>query len=303
MRHSLKGHPLSGVAQNPQHNQNLLQMALGVARAAMLLLAGVGLAGGVTLFAQDSSFTLDRDGRSIVIEPYAPNIVRVTLSKTRNAAGAAPGYGFVATPTMAGWTRAQDDDGNDVFRSARLVVRISPDQLPPSRLQHRMQLDELNQSLRDHYFGTGNGRGPNSDTVSVTTASGETLLNMRNWSMFPNRPETAAAHAASSQQNDPGYRVSATFDSPADEHYYGLGQQQEGALDLRDHRIRCWHDYGAVGGESVCVPFMISTRGYGLIWDNPSKTTIDLGFNQQNVWSSEVGDRVSFFLIAGENSD
>ena len=48
---------------------------------------------------------------------------------------------------------------------------------------------------------------------------------------------------------------------------------------------------------------MVSSRGYGLVWDNPSKTTIDLGFNQQNVWSSDVGDSVSFFVIAGEKSD
>ena len=48
---------------------------------------------------------------------------------------------------------------------------------------------------------------------------------------------------------------------------------------------------------------MVSSRDYGLIWDNPSKTTIDLGFNLQNVWSSEVGDRVSFFVIAGDNTD
>ena len=48
---------------------------------------------------------------------------------------------------------------------------------------------------------------------------------------------------------------------------------------------------------------MVSSRGYGLVWDNPSKTTVDLGFNRQNVWSSEVGDRVSFFVIAGETSD
>ncbi len=51
------------------------------------------------------------------------------------------------------------------------------------------------------------------------------------------------------------------------------------------------------------MPFMVSSRDYGLIWDNPSKTTIDLGFNGQNVWSSEVGDRVSYFVIAGETSD
>ena len=74
-------------------------------------------------------------------------------------------------------------------------------------------------------------------------------------------------------------------------------------MDLRDHEIRCWHDYVAIGGEDVCVPFMVSSRGYGLVWDNPSKTTVDLGFNGRNVWSSEVGDRVSYFVIAGETSD
>jgi len=121
--------------------------------------------------------------------------------------------------------------------------------------------------------------------------------------MFPNRTEAAAGGADKPEKGDSGYRVSATFDSPTDEHYFGLGQQQKGDLDLRDHRIDCWHNYDAVGGEDVCVPFMVSSRGYGLIWDNPSKTTIDLGFNQQNIWSSAVGDSVSFFVIAGEKSD
>ena len=51
------------------------------------------------------------------------------------------------------------------------------------------------------------------------------------------------------------------------------------------------------------MPFMVSSRGYGLVWDNPSKTTIDLGFNGRNMWSSEVGERVSYFVIAGETSD
>jgi alpha-D-xyloside xylohydrolase len=131
----------------------------------------------------------------------------------------------------------------------------------------------------------------------VSTASGQTLLTLRKWTMVAN------AVQAGGETSDAGYRVGATFDSPAGEHYYGLGQQQQGFLDLRDHRINCWHDYGAIGGENVCVPFLVSSNGYGLIWDNPSKTTIDLGFNQQNVWSSQVGDRVSFFVIAGGDSD
>jgi alpha-D-xyloside xylohydrolase len=222
--------------------------------------------------------------------------VRVTLSKSQAMATAAPGYGFVGTPSRAGWTRETEADGGEVFRSGRMVVRLNGGEIPEAERPHRMPLDALNQSLRDHYFGAA-GKGPSEDVLSVSTASGQTLLTLRKWTMVAN------AVQAGGETSDAGYRVGATFDSPAGEHYYGLGQQQQGFLDLRDHRINCWHDYGAIGGENVCVPFLVSSNGYGLIWDNPSKTTIDLGFNQQNVWSSQVGDRVSFFVIAGGDSD
>jgi alpha-glucosidase/alpha-D-xyloside xylohydrolase len=263
-------------------------MALMVNRGKILISVVLAAFAGPALHAQNSGMILERDGNTIVLEPYAPNIVRVTLSKNKAAATEGAGYGFVGKPSATGWTLVQDSDGSDVFRSARLVVRVSPDHLAKPLLPQHMPLDDLNQSLRDHYFGAEPSRGrPNQDAISVTTASGQMLLNMLSWFMIPNHPEIAAADASKQEQKDPGFRVSATFDSPADEHYYGLGQQQQGVLDLRDRQVRCWHDYSAIGGESVCVPFMVSSRGYGLIWDNPSKTTINLGFNQPNM--SETG--------------
>lgn len=249
---------------------------------------------------QTNGFVLERNNRIIVIQPFGPNIARVTLSAERESALSAPGYGFVGAPSMAGWTHGQDAAGYDVIRSARMVIRIAPkSQLPPQA----MPLDELNQSLRKRYFYGDWGRGTYNDAISISTASGNPLLTMWRWAMISNTSDTTSANPSQQSKPDAGYRISATFDSPAAEHYYGLGQQQQGFLDLRDHQIKCWHDYGAIGGENVCVPFLVSSRGYGFIWDNPSKTTIDLGFNQQNVWSSEIGDRVSFFVIAGEKSD
>ncbi len=249
----------------------------------------------------DSQIVLTRPGRILVLEPYAPNIVRITLSSEKTVALAAPGYGFVGTPSMTGWTREQDAGGYEVIRSGRMVIRVAPQNLPQP---HTMPLDALQESLGKQFWGSGSPRnGPYDDTISITTASGKPLLTMRNWSMTPNSPAASSGSAESGQKADPGFTVSAVFDSPSDEHYYGLGQHQEGFLDLRDHRIQCWHDYYAVGGETVCVPFMVSSRGYGLIWDNPSKTTIDLGFGLENDWSSAVGDRVSFFVIAGDNTD
>lgn len=273
----------------------------GFARQLLTYLMGaalVALSLGDRALAQDGSVVLQRNGRVISLVPYAPNILRVTMSIDKAEATGAPGYGFVATPSAAGWTHERDAEGADLFRSARMMVRVAPDDPSKEKLPRPMPLDALNLLLREPYFGGGGSRGPHNDALLVTTVEGKMLLHMRTWAMTPERAEVS--------QQDPGrksYRVAAMFDSPADEHYYGLGQQQKGWMDLRDHEVHCWHDYNAIGGEDVCVPFMVSSRGYGLIWDNPSKTTVDLGFNGRNVWSSDVGDRVSYFVIAGKTSD
>ncbi len=51
------------------------------------------------------------------------------------------------------------------------------------------------------------------------------------------------------------------------------------------------------------MPFVVTNKGYGLLWDNPSRTTVDFGFNNSTKWTSDVGQRVSFFVIAGKTYD
>jgi len=281
------------VIRGLQIGQHFVRTSLGLGLGSLLLTLWLG----GSAVAQSGPLVLQRDGRVISLVPYAPNILRVTISTELAAATSDPGYGFVGKPSVTGWTHEHDGEG-DVFRSSRMVVRVSPENPPKDTLPKPMPLDTLNSQLRDIYFGGGGGHHPPNDSLVVSTSEGKTLLHMRSWTMAPERPEVAQLDSGAQ-----GYRVAAVFDSRTDEHYYGLGQQQKGWMDLRDHEIRCWHDYGAIGGEDVCVPFMVSTRGYGLVWDNPSKTTVDLGFNGQNVWSSEVGDRVSYFVIAGKTSD
>jgi alpha-glucosidase/alpha-D-xyloside xylohydrolase len=283
--HKVCGEPLTA---NPVRH-SALPLAL-VAPLAFILATSAAIA-------QPGPLVLDRGQGVISLEAYAPNILRITMSTDPAAAAAAPGYGFVAHPSADGWIHEHESDGSDVYRSSRMVVRIAPANLPKDQLPQAMPLDDLNNQLREHYFpGSGGTGGPHNDAIQVTTTEGKTLLHMRTWSMNSEKADAAEPNAKI-------FSVAANFDSPADEHYYGLGQQQKGWMDLRDHQVNCWHDYGAIGGEDLCVPFMVSSRGYGLVWDNPSKTTIDLGFNQRNVWSSQVGDRISYFVIAGNTSD
>jgi hypothetical protein len=105
-----------------------LKQTLRACAALLILLTAAAVAQN-----QQGRFVLERKDRTIVLEPYADNIVRVTLSTAKPAALAAPGYGIVGTPSIAGWAQERDQDGYDVLRSGRLVIRVAPENLPPPR--------------------------------------------------------------------------------------------------------------------------------------------------------------------------
>src|SRR6202044_3770191 len=52
-----------------------------------------------------------------------------------------------------------------------------------------------------------------------------------------------------------------------DESFYGLGQQQLGILDLKGYDIELWQH-----NTNVAVPYLVSSNGYGIFWDNTSYT-------------------------------
>ena len=62
-------------------------------------------------------------------------------------------------------------------------------------------------------------------------------------------------------------RVTQIFDAQENEAYYGLGQHQEGIVNYRGRRV----DLVQYNTE-IAVPFFVSNKGYGLLWDNYSIT-------------------------------
>jgi alpha-D-xyloside xylohydrolase len=148
------------------------------------------------------------------------------------------------------------------------------------------------------------GSTPGAD-ISFTRPDGTPLAHLEGWQMsVPNYKDGNHDILYDRRpQDDPFYQVGATFASPSDEHYYGLGENQEGYVDHRDHQINCWNDYDAVAAPTFCVPLLMTNKGYAILWDNPSKTTIAPGFDGQTKFTSQVGTRVSFFVIAGKTYD
>jgi alpha-D-xyloside xylohydrolase len=271
-----------------------------VGPVASVIVAGmVSLSGLVSLpltaFAQAPAqrLELDRKGETIVLEPYADNIIRVTLSLNRDSALAPPGYGIIGTPVATAWGATETEKAN-VYQSGRIVATVDKD-LPRSEPLLRTQADIAK------FF---NGSTPGTH-ITLRTPEGKTLLELKGWAQdVPNIKEGTAAILRDRRPTDAEfYTVGAIFAAPDDEHYYGLGENQEGFLDHRGHTVHCWNDYLAPAAPSTCVPFLVTNKGYGLLWDNPSKTTIETGFNERTKWTSEAGDRVSFFVIAGATAD
>jgi len=219
--------------------------------------------------------TVDRYGAFVSVEPYAPNIVRVTIATEGDRSAAAPGYGVIAKADQAGWAHRQNASG-DAFDSSALSVEVAAGAQPKPPTQ------------MERYFA------PSLPPVSITIrgADGKPIVAMTGWEMSP--------HSVNGEKT---FRVGASFSTDPGEHFYGLGQNQEGVLDLRGRTIDCRHNYDAPAGETVCVPYMVSNHGYAVLWDNPSTTTVSPGLNGRTHWTSEVGERVSFFVVTGPTTD
>jgi len=263
--------------------------------SAILAAVSASLLLSATAIAQETSqrLVLTGGGETIVLEPYAHNVLRVTISMDDAAAKGAPGYGIIAKPDAGGWT-ADQSNGQEVYKSDRMIAIVQRAKgEPPTEL--------FGTTGTSKYF---RGSAPWAN-IAIWTPDGKQLLEMEGWdqSQYNHKDGTAPLANDFRPSDPPSYVVGATFASPDDEHYYGLGQNQEGFLDHRGHTVRCWNDYLAAAAPSTCVPLMVTNKGYGVLWDNPSKTTIEAGFNEQTKWSSEAGNRVSYFVIAGKDDD
>jgi alpha-D-xyloside xylohydrolase len=251
-----------------------------------------------------SKVVITRGESTIVLEPYAPNVMRVTLSLLKDQALAGPGYGITAAAAPEGWAYAEGDSA-DTYRSSRMVVSLVGGHGKRMAVSSGAAAEQTNVQKTQASIGKFfNGSTPWAD-IRFTTPDGKMLLEMNGWQMsVPNYKDGNAQVLNDRRPADqPFYQVGASFASPADEHYYGLGQNHEGFLDHRGHTVNCWNNYTAPAGPTWCIPLLVTNKGYGLLWDNPSQTTIEPGFNEQTKWTSQVGTRVSFFVIAGATTD
>jgi alpha-D-xyloside xylohydrolase len=94
--------------------------------------------------------------------------------------------------------------------------------------------------------------------VSLTNASGKRLVS---------EVERGESFTPVQVQGSSFYAIRQRFQSAFDEAFYGLGQHQSGLVNYQGHDVEL-----AQHNMDIAVPLVVSSRHYGILWDNNSIT-------------------------------
>jgi alpha-D-xyloside xylohydrolase len=93
------------------------------------------------------------------------------------------------------------------------------------------------------------------------------------------------------------YRIEQQFRAYPGERLFGLGQHQHGRLDQKGIVV----DLEQSNAE-VSIPLLVSSRGYGLLWNNPAVGRVELGGSGTR-WVADSSRQIDYWLTVGSPAE
>lgn len=94
--------------------------------------------------------------------------------------------------------------------------------------------------------------------------------------------------------NDGAYHLEQMFEAYEGERIYGQGQHLHGRLDQKG----CVIDL-VPGSTGAAIPFLYSSRGYGLLWNNPATGRVELGADTTR-WVADSAGQIDYWITVGD---
>ncbi len=133
--------------------------------------------------------------------------------------------------------------------------------------------------------------------VTVSKSDGAVSFNAASGMELLAELGAASIQPAATAADPRACAVETRFKLKPDEGIYGLGMHQSGVMNYRGHTVKL-----VQANTQSAIPFLTSTEGYGLLWDNYSKTIFTDGADSCSIWS-EVGDGIDYHFIYGGTID
>ena len=133
--------------------------------------------------------------------------------------------------------------------------------------------------------------------VSVTRADGSILFaDLSGNRLFHDHGRTMAPAEVNGEKTYRAEMWSNLWGSG--EGFYGLGQHQAGVWNYRGESVDIVQD-----NTNISVPTLLSSNGYGLFWNNPSRSRFNNRFPNALYISSEVADAIDYYFLYGPEFD
>ncbi len=79
---------------------------------------------------------------------------------------------------------------------------------------------------------------------------------------------------------------------------YGLGQHQAGVWNYRGESVDISQD-----NSNISIPLLVSSKGYGIFWNNDSRSRFNNRFANYMYITSEVADNIDYYFFYGPELD
>ena len=126
--------------------------------------------------------------------------------------------------------------------------------------------------------------------LSFRTLDGDSLLNEGN--SIPRTYEPVELNGENT------YRVTDRFSPSITEALYGLGQHQSGMFNYRGASVELGQN-----NTDVAIPLLISSKGYGLMWNTAALTYFDNRFPLDMKLTSIAGKSIDYYFLYGPEID
>ncbi len=84
----------------------------------------------------------------------------------------------------------------------------------------------------------------------------------------------------------------------SNEGLYGLGQHQAGVWNYRGESVDLSQE-----NTNIAIPLLLSSNGYGIFWNNTSRSRVNNRFVNVLYLSSEVADTIDYYFLYGPDFD
>jgi alpha-D-xyloside xylohydrolase len=146
------------------------------------------------------------------------------------------------------------------------------------------------------------------DSLELSTSSLRVIVDKRSGALTYMRPDGTILTRENAERpadikevqisGAPTYEVKQKFTLSENESLYGLGQYDKRYMDYRGQEVLMVQT-----NIGIVVPFMMSTKRYGIMWDIYSKSVFKDDASGASFWAESAPAGVDYYFIAGANMD